>query len=76
MSRILGSGITMLGLAAMVAAPAFARGGGNFGRAQAWSHPTVHDAANDTSSQPTARVDDHPGHAGPVPVDGSPQGKQ
>jgi hypothetical protein len=69
----------MLGLAAMVAAPAFARAGGNFDRAQGLSHPTVHDAAKPTVSdeaKQTAPVNDHPGHAGPVPVDGSPQGKQ
>jgi hypothetical protein len=67
MSKILTkTAILMLGLGAMVAAPAFARG--NFDRtaasapASAWSHPTMH-------------VDYHPGYAGPVLFHGSPHRK-
>jgi hypothetical protein len=62
MSRILNTGIIILGLAELVAAPTFARG--NFDRtaASAWSHPTM-------------PVNYHPGHAGPVLFHGSPHRK-
>jgi len=63
MSKILNTGmaIIMLGLAALVGAPAFARGA-NFDRAGAWSHPTT-------------RVNFHPGYAGPVLFRGTPDRK-
>jgi hypothetical protein len=56
MSKILHTGraIIMLGLAAMMTAPAFARSA-NFDRS-AWS-------------QPTTPLNDNSGHAGPTPTD-------
>jgi hypothetical protein len=58
MSKILNTGtsIIMLGLAAMVAAPAYARGHANFDRTT-WPNPTVH-------------ANYHPGYASPVLFDG------